>query len=235
MRDLERASGVGRETIRYYIREGLLPEPQRESRNSAIYSEEHVARLRTIKRLQEERYLPLAVIRTLMKTQDANALQASGAFSQLDRMLAARVDGAADADQCLALQDLAVQLDLEPGFAEGHVATGMISVDQKGQVSARDARLLATLKRLSDVGFGSRNGFYPENLRFLVELMDWVVAQEMRLFMEHLTGHVGETEAADMAMHGIGLINEVMAELHVRGALQALGARRAAVKADIPG
>ena len=27
MKDLERATGVSRETIRYYIREGLLPEP----------------------------------------------------------------------------------------------------------------------------------------------------------------------------------------------------------------
>ena len=31
MRDLERATGVGRETIRFYIREGLLPEPARPS------------------------------------------------------------------------------------------------------------------------------------------------------------------------------------------------------------
>ena len=54
MRELEKASGVGRETIRYYIREGLLPEPTRASRNSAFYSESHVARLRAIKRLQDD-------------------------------------------------------------------------------------------------------------------------------------------------------------------------------------
>ena len=37
MRDLERATGVGRETIRFYIREGLLPEPERPGRNVAWY------------------------------------------------------------------------------------------------------------------------------------------------------------------------------------------------------
>ena len=29
MKELEDRSGIGRETIRYYIREGLLPEPER--------------------------------------------------------------------------------------------------------------------------------------------------------------------------------------------------------------
>ena len=35
MAELERRSGVGRETIRYYIREGLLPERERRARNVA--------------------------------------------------------------------------------------------------------------------------------------------------------------------------------------------------------
>ena len=47
MRDLERASGVGRETIRYYIREGLLPEPERHARNAATYGPAHAERLKT--------------------------------------------------------------------------------------------------------------------------------------------------------------------------------------------
>ena len=32
MAELERLSGVGREAIRFYIRKGLLPEPERPSR-----------------------------------------------------------------------------------------------------------------------------------------------------------------------------------------------------------
>ncbi len=42
MQDLERATGVGRETIRFYIREGLLPQPTRPSRNVAWYDESFV-------------------------------------------------------------------------------------------------------------------------------------------------------------------------------------------------
>jgi DNA-binding transcriptional MerR regulator len=82
MRELEARSGVGRETIRFYIREGLLPEPARAARNSASYSEAHVTRLATIKRLQEERFLPLAVIRGLL---DRDGVDGGG--SDADRWL----------------------------------------------------------------------------------------------------------------------------------------------------
>lgn len=45
MRELEARSGVGRETIRCYIREGLLPEPARAARNSASYTLERRRRV----------------------------------------------------------------------------------------------------------------------------------------------------------------------------------------------
>jgi len=215
---------VGRETVRYYIREGLLPEPERSSRNSAFYNEDHVRRLKAIKRLQEERFLPLSVIRTMLDAEDAERWLAPGAFPMLDALLAARVDGTA----VLAfepLTEVVARLALEPGFAEGHLATGMIGVDEQNRLSARDVQILTTLKRLSDVGFSSRNDFFPQHLGFFVELMDWVVTQEMKLFFGHLAGRIGEAEAADMALEGITLINEVLAQLHVRGALRHLAER----------
>ena len=50
-------------TVRHYLREGLLPEPVKTSRNMAYYPPEFVDRIRAIKRLQEERFMPLRVIR----------------------------------------------------------------------------------------------------------------------------------------------------------------------------
>ena len=93
MRDLEKASGVGRETIRFYIREGLLPEPDKTSPNSARYTDVHVARLKAIKRLQEERFLPLAVIRTLLEADDGDRWLLPEVFPTLDALLAQRLEG----------------------------------------------------------------------------------------------------------------------------------------------
>ena len=66
MRELELESGVGRETIRFYIREGLLPQPERPARNVALYDESFVERIRLINELKTKRYLPLQVIRRIL-------------------------------------------------------------------------------------------------------------------------------------------------------------------------
>lgn len=65
-------------TVRHYLREGLLPEPVKTSKNMAYYPPEFVDRIRMIKRLQEERFMPLRVIKdTLLaeRTSEADLLE----------------------------------------------------------------------------------------------------------------------------------------------------------------
>jgi DNA-binding transcriptional MerR regulator len=69
MSELSERSGVSPATIKHYLREGLLGDGDgivKTSRNMAWYPPELVDRLRHIKRLQEERYLPLRVIREVL-------------------------------------------------------------------------------------------------------------------------------------------------------------------------
>jgi DNA-binding transcriptional MerR regulator len=68
MAELADASGVSRDTIHYYLREGLLPKPIKGGRTVAYYDDSHLERLRLIRRLREEKYLPLAVIRRIVET-----------------------------------------------------------------------------------------------------------------------------------------------------------------------
>ena len=46
-------SNVNTETLRYYEREGLLPEPERTEAGYRLYTDEDVKRVRFIKRAQE--------------------------------------------------------------------------------------------------------------------------------------------------------------------------------------
>jgi len=65
-------------TVRHYLREGLLPEPVKTSKNMAYYPPEFVERIRLIKRLQEERFMPLRVIRDELlaeRTPEAEVLE----------------------------------------------------------------------------------------------------------------------------------------------------------------
>jgi len=69
MSELSRRAGVPASTIKHYIREGLLPAPaKRTNRNMAYYDAELVGRIRTIKSLQQSRFLPLRLIKKLIAT-----------------------------------------------------------------------------------------------------------------------------------------------------------------------
>ena len=67
MGELAEAAGVSAGTIKHYLREGLLPEPVKTSRNMAWYPREFVERVQLIKQLQEERFLPLKVIKEVLE------------------------------------------------------------------------------------------------------------------------------------------------------------------------
>jgi AcrR family transcriptional regulator len=67
--ELADASGVSAGTIKHYLREGLLGDGDgivRTSRNMAWYPPEYVERIRLIKRMQEQRFLPLRLIKELL-------------------------------------------------------------------------------------------------------------------------------------------------------------------------
>ncbi|MFN8644674.1 MAG: MerR family transcriptional regulator [Candidatus Binatia bacterium] len=59
MRDLTRATGLTRETIHFYIAQGLLPPGTKTGRNTAEYGREHLERLQRIRDLQAQHFLPL--------------------------------------------------------------------------------------------------------------------------------------------------------------------------------
>src|SRR5438128_11251350 len=77
--ELAQRAAVPTRTIRYYTQQGLLPSPTLRGR-VGHYDERHVDRLRLIKELQEKRYLPLTVIRSVVRHYEAGA--------DLDTMLA---------------------------------------------------------------------------------------------------------------------------------------------------
>jgi len=65
--ELSRKAGVTPRTIRFYVEEGLLPEPENRQRNLAYYPADSVEKIRAIKRAQTERFLPLVAIRRLLE------------------------------------------------------------------------------------------------------------------------------------------------------------------------
>lgn len=67
MRELERLTGITRMTINFYIREGLLPKPQKTAPNMAYYNQDFVDRLKLIFKLRQQHQLSLAQIKHILE------------------------------------------------------------------------------------------------------------------------------------------------------------------------
>jgi DNA-binding transcriptional MerR regulator len=69
--DLVRGADVGTATIKYYLREGLLPPGRPTSPTTSEYEEHHLARLKLIRALVEVGGLSLAAVRQVLAAIDA--------------------------------------------------------------------------------------------------------------------------------------------------------------------
>jgi DNA-binding transcriptional MerR regulator len=77
MSELSKRSGVSAPTLKHFMREGLLPEPElRTSRNMAYYDARLVERIAVIRQLQAERFLPLRVIGDLLEPSPSSQIRA---------------------------------------------------------------------------------------------------------------------------------------------------------------
>jgi DNA-binding transcriptional MerR regulator len=68
--DLSRASGVSIPTIKFYLREGLLPQGRATAPTQAEYSGDHLRRLRLIRSLTEVGGLTLRQVRSVLEAID---------------------------------------------------------------------------------------------------------------------------------------------------------------------
>jgi DNA-binding transcriptional MerR regulator len=70
--ELSKATDVPVPTIKYYLREGLLPAGELSSPNQASYGEAHVRRLRLIRALIELAQVPVAKVKEIVESLDAD-------------------------------------------------------------------------------------------------------------------------------------------------------------------
>ncbi|MGR3935728.1 MerR family transcriptional regulator [Streptomyces sp. BRA346] len=72
--ELSERSGVSTATIKYYLREGLLPPGERLTATTAAYGEEHLRRLRLVRALIQVGRMPVATAREVLKAAEDESL-----------------------------------------------------------------------------------------------------------------------------------------------------------------
>ncbi|MGB3808720.1 MAG: MerR family transcriptional regulator [Parvibaculum sp.] len=217
MKELERETGIGRETIRFYIREGLLPEPVRPKRNVASYGPSHVARLNLIKRLQQERFLPLSVIKTIVATEEENPVKGFESFIGLESRLGPLLSEGRNFGP-LKLEDAASAAGVSMDDVRALAGIGFLTIDVKDGsefLNQRNVRLLELIGEWRAAGYTTEAGFPIEVYRIYAEVTEVLAHRAVAQFYKAFGEKVPTEEAVQMAAHGIRLINEMMPLLRI--------------------
>lgn len=212
MRDLERVSGVGRETIRFYIREGLLPEPDRPKRNVARYSQVHVDRLRAIRKLQQERFLPLSVIKTIVRAEGDATGAGIASFIGLENVLVPLLSDPKNLEP-RSVASVSKDMGLPLETIDWLIEMGLVRADMRqGErwLDGRNARVVALWKELVDIGFSPEAGYLEPQWKIYAAFLDWLVREEVNSFYKNLAPKIGQEEAGHMASAGVRIMNEII-------------------------
>src|SRR5262245_63878305 len=183
MRDLERATGVGRETIRFYIREGLLPEPERPGRNVAWYDETFVDRVALVKDLQRKRHLPLRAIKALLGSDEPPSRTEVDALLAIDGTLYRGLGAPAPERVSQVARRTGLRVREIRRLAE--VEAIELVTRQGAQWLEGDAiRFVERWADLRRAGFADELGFGPERLRVYIDFVRWLAREELRMFAQ---------------------------------------------------
>jgi len=216
MKDLCERTGLPRQVVHFYIQQGLLPEGRKTGRNMAWYGEQHVERLKLIRQLQEERFLPLKAIRAMLEQRDE-------AFTPNQRLLISEVRqrlgtslGAAGPPRTVPAAELQRRSGVTSDELRRMVELGMLAVREesgRAHVAAEDAYILELWGQLRAVGFTPELGFTVADLAMYQEAMAGLLEREARMLTERLAGLAPE-QAASMVERALPLINSFLARYH---------------------
>lgn len=197
--ELAKRTGVPKETIHYYLRSGVLRRPHKKGKNWAEYHEGYVAQIQIIKRLQDDYFLPLSVIKKVLKRQARQSpLERSASellydyFKPLELLLKGEVVGREAFREATGLSQRWLAQMEQWGVITPHFEAGE-------PVYSRDdviiGRLLVDMDRL---GFGPKDGHDPENIKRITDFLRSYVKSSQeeyyRANLERLISPQGPTD-----------------------------------------
>ncbi len=223
MKELSEASGVSAGTIKHYLREGLLgggSDVIKTSRNMAWYPTDYVERIKLIKQLQEERFMPLKVIKSMLDDDPERARALVELEDRiLDRALAgeqARVSGA----------ELRRRYDIPQEVLERLSELEVITPNSRGY-GPRDVEIVEAISRFRAGGYDERIGFTVYDTLRYKRALEELVKEEVQVLMDRLAGELEPERATDLISAGLEPLNELIAALHQKALVGELRRQRA--------
>lgn len=224
MSELAERSGVSAGTIKHYLREGLLggdDEIRRTSRNMAWYPPDFVERIRLIKRLQEERFMPLRVIRDLLR-EDPDRVEA---LVELEDRILDRAAAAAGERTRTSRREVEQAYDVPRNVLARLEELEVLTPNARGY-DADDVKIIEAISRFRAGGYDEAIGFTVYDTLRYREALQPLVEEEVRVLLGRLAGSVDEERAVEIIASGAEPLHELLGAMHSKLLLAALRRER---------
>ena len=219
MKDLCDLTGVPRQVIHFYIQQGLLPEGHKTGRNMAYYGPQHVDRVRLIRQLQHERFLPLKAIRAMFEEREEMFSPAQRRLLEevkhrLHGTLASRAHGV---NETVRANEVLSRLGLERRDLDEMVETGVIGTtdDADGEMllARDDVWMLESFAEMRAQGFTRDLGFTASDLAVYEEAMAKLFQRETVMLASRLS-QIPPDQVAAMVERALPIVNTMLARFH---------------------
>jgi DNA-binding transcriptional MerR regulator len=223
MSELADQSGVSAGTIKHYLREGLLgrgDEVVRTSRNMAYYPPEFVERIRLIKRLQEERFMPLRLIREVMAEDPDQAARLIEIEDRiLERAIEAREGGR------VSRAKVRDTYEVPDNVLRRLEELGILTPTARGYDSD-DIAIIEAISRFRAGGYEEAIGFTVYDTLRYREALEPLVEEEVGVLLERLAGRVDVDRAVEIVASGAEPLRDLIGAMHSKLLLAALRRQR---------
>jgi DNA-binding transcriptional MerR regulator len=211
MSELARRSGVSAGTIKHYLREGVLgsgDEIVRTSRNMAWYPESFVARIRLVKRLQEQRFMPLRVIRELLRSDPERAAR----LVALEDRIAEHADALRErgrVSRAVVGDTYAVPVNVLARLEQ----LGVLTPSGRGY-DADDVAIVEAISRFRAGGYEEALGFTVYDVLRYRDALEPLVRDEVAVLLERLSGEADVERAVGIVASGAEPLRELIGAVH---------------------
>jgi DNA-binding transcriptional MerR regulator len=225
MSELAERSGVSTGTIKHYLREGLLGSDEdvvRTSRNMAYYPVEYVERIALIKRLQQQRFMPLRVIKGALEENPDRV----NALIELEDRILERVVASEEHLRRMPVNEAAEHYEIPRIVLERLTEIGVLSPTRRGY-DAEDVKIIEAIASFRAGGYEEALGFTVyETLRYR-EALEPLVVEEVALLLERFAGEVAVERALEIIEAGVEPLRALIGAMHSKLLLAELRRQRA--------
>ncbi len=186
--ELVKRTGVSKETIHYYIREGLLRKPRKSGVNVAEYNEKYIDQIQLIKDLRNNYYLPIPEIKKIIKKRkkqspldQAVSELHSKYFRPVDLLFTEKIEGKEAFREATGLGRKWLSKAEEWGVINGEERNGKVIYPPD------DVAIGKLMVDMDHIGFGPKDGHDPEDLRHIADFVrEFVVSRFDKYYQTNL-------------------------------------------------